>query len=251
MICIILAAGKNVRLDNGIPKSLSIVNGQTLLERHISIFSKYGVDQFSVVVGYRGEMITSILPQLSEKYKVDISSIENPSFELPNAHSLYAAKNWVLNSGQEEFLFVMADHYFEESFVGKYISTVDLEEKDILNLAVDQPGTHNKYIDLEDVTKVYASDGRIEKIGKGLTEYNYFDTGLFYVRNNVFEILENNFKGKKESISDMVQEIVNIKGSAITDISGFYWNDIDTPTDLTNTKTSLHGVKNTAKVTAQ
>lgn len=251
MICVILAAGKNLRLDNGKPKSLSIVNGQTLLERHISIFSKYGVDQFSVVVGYRGEMITSILPELSEKYKVEISVIENPSFELPNAHSLYAAKNWVLHSGKEEFLFVMADHYFEESFVGNYISTVDLDEKDILNLAVDQPGTHNKHIDLEDVTKVYASDNRIEKIGKGLTEYNYFDTGLFYVRNEMLEILEKNFKENKESISDMVQEIVNIKGSAITDISGFYWNDIDTPTDLSNTKTSVHYAEKTAAMTIQ
>lgn len=251
MVCIILAAGKNVRLDNGKPKSLSSVNGQSLLERHISIFSKYGVDQFSVVVGYRAGMITPILPQLSEKYKVDITAIENPSFELPNAHSLYATKNWVLDSGKQEFLFVMADHYFEESFVGNFINTVSLKEKDILNLAVDQPGTHNKYIDLEDVTKVYASDNRIVKIGKGLTEYNYFDTGLFYVRNDVFGILEKNFKEKKESISDMVQEIVNINGSAITDISGFYWNDIDTPTDLSNTKTSVHGVTNTTKVSVE
>jgi choline kinase len=249
MNCIILAAGKNLRLDNGKPKSLSIINGQSLLERHISVFSKYGVNEFCVVVGYRGEMITAHLPELAKKYNISIIWVENPMFELSNGHSLYSAKDWMSTTGQKEFLFVMADHYFEENFVSNFINTVDLKEGDILNLAVDQPGIHNRYIDLEDVTKVYASNSRIEKIGKNLTEYNYYDTGLFFVKEDIFKILEDNFKQKKESISDMVQEIVNINGSVISDISGFYWNDIDTPIDLNNTtKTVEVSVKTAARV---
>lgn len=240
MNCIILAAGKNIRLDNGKPKSLSLINGKSLLERHIKLFQKYGVDQFCVVIGYRGNVIKQHVDELSSAYNVKITCVENQLYELSNGHSLYAAKDWVLNNNAQEFLFVMADHYFEKEFIEKFITTCQLEADQILKLGVDAPGAHNKYIDLEDVTKVLAFDNKIKEIGKNLKEYNYFDTGLFSVKKAIFKILEQNFEEKKESISDMVQKIVNLDGSVISNISGFYWNDIDTPLDLSNTKNSVY-----------
>lgn len=235
MVCVILAAGKNVRLDNGVPKSLLRVNHHSLLERHIRLFQKVGIDKFCIVVGFRGNMIQDFALELGSKYGVKIDFVENEYYELENGYSLFAAREWIVKHEVDEFFFTMADHYYDLSFLEETKRRIAFENGEFLKLAVDKPGDHNSHIDIDDVTKVQVSD-TIKSIGKNIPDYNFYDTGLFFVKSKIYDYLHEIKPPQKCSISGLVQELSD-EGKAVTmDLTGHFWSDIDTPQDLANTK---------------
>ena len=69
MVCVILAAGKNLRLNLGQPKSALTVGGQSLMERHIDQFQKIGVTDFAVITGFHQVLhLEEICEDLRQKY---------------------------------------------------------------------------------------------------------------------------------------------------------------------------------------
>jgi CDP-L-myo-inositol myo-inositolphosphotransferase len=238
MVCVILAAGKNLRLNYGLPKSFLTINGQSLLERHIDQFKQLGVNKFAVITGYHHQALEESVSEIRGKLGIDIVAIYNERYELENGYSLYTAKDWVLETGCNEFFFTMADHYYEKPFLDELKKRLEFKNGESLKLAVDVPGTHNEHIDLEDVTKVKAN-GTIDNIGKDLNDYNYFDTGLFFVKTNIFSTLDSIAKDSKLSISNMVSALAKRKKARVEEIEGFYWNDIDTPEDFKSSKEFL------------
>lgn len=235
MVCVILAAGKNVRLDNGVPKSLLRVNHHSLLERHIRLFHKVGINQFCIVVGYRGDMIEDFASELRAKYDVQIDFIQNVHYELENGYSLLAAKDWIHDNNAEEFFFTMADHYYDLSFLEAARNKRNFVNGEFLKLAVDKPGEHNDHIDIDDVTKVRV-EGTIKNIGKQIENYNFYDTGLFFVKTRIYDYFHEVKPPQKCSISALVQQLGDEGKAATMDLTGHFWADIDTPQDLANTK---------------
>ncbi len=243
---IILAAGKNTRFDKGMPKSLHHIGGMTLLERHIRELHKVRIHNIAVVTGYRGNMIAEYIDQLNRSLVEPVQVIHNPDFELANAHSIYVTRDWILSKQTELFLCTMADHVFASTFYEHLVREIhhlnqipDRFRPDpcILNLAVDKPGHHNSYVDLQDVTRVIVEaygkhDLCIQGAGKLIDEYNYFDTGLFVFKMEVFDHLERIFKKNLNSITDLVNHLAGLKESRAIDLTGIYWNDIDTPEDF-------------------
>jgi choline kinase len=63
-----------------------------------------------------------------------------------------------------------------------------LDETDLV-LAVDDQIGNNPTVDLDDVTRVLAENGRISKIGKRISSYNAFDTGIFLCTSALFDAL--------------------------------------------------------------
>ena len=232
--CVILAAGKNTRLDTGKPKTLLQINGQTLLERHINLFSKYGIDQFCVITGHKKEAIEEEIQRISSIYPVTIDSVFNDQFNLENGLSVYKAKDWVGQRNLKSFLLTMADHVFNQSLISTFSDSYKNFSKSDLYLAVDKPGRHNQHIDIDDVTKVLGHRGLIKKIGKELTEYNYFDTGLFEMSPEVFKSFEFCFAKKQYSISNMVFSLAEKNRAALTEVIGSSWNDVDNLDDYQN-----------------
>ncbi len=232
--CVILAAGKNTRLDTGKPKTLLEINGHTLLERHITLFSKYGIDHFCVITGHKKEAIEEEILRIQSVYPVAIDSIYNDQFELENGLSVYTAKEWVKQKNLNSFLLTMADHVFNKSLVSAFTNTKKDFLASDLYLAVDKPGPHNQHIDIDDVTKVLGDKGKIKKIGKQLTEYNYFDTGLFEMSPKVFDVFEACFAKQQYSISNMVYALAAMNKAALTEVIGSSWNDVDNLDDYQN-----------------
>jgi len=239
MVCVILAAGKNLRLNLGLPKSFLTINGQSLMERHIEQFQKLGFTKFAVITGYHRKALEETVPEIAAKLNASVALIYNEKYELENGYSLYTAKEWIQSLGREEFFFTMADHYYETQFLKEFLSDRSFKKGEILRLAVDTPGDHNKHIDLDDVTKVRVEDSIIKEIGKDLTTYNYYDTGLFHVKNEVFETLNHIAKNHKLSISNMVTYLAGEERAQVVEINGLYWNDIDTPEDFKSSKSIL------------
>lgn len=231
MNLLILAAGKNSRLDQGIPKSLLELHSESLLSRHIRLFYKFGVRNIGIVTGYRSEMIERHLSKLLLPLDLKITIIFNSRFDLENGYSLYSASEWIKTLGDEAFFLTMADHVFNEVFLSLFTS--GKPERAIL-LACDRPALHNRHIDIEDVTKVKLDSlNRIEQIGKTLSEFDVYDTGLFLMKQKVLEYMKSCFTRGEYSLSAIVYESARSgQSQALIIEPDCLWKDVDTPFDL-------------------
>lgn len=232
--CVILAAGKNTRLDTGKPKTLLKIGGTSLLERHILLFSKNGINKFCVITGHQSSAIESELDKIRDKYTVEIATSYNPKYELENGISVWQASNWVDKHKLDAFILTMADHIFHPGFIEDFFKKAEGLQNASLWLAVDKPGDHNDHVDIDDVTKVLSEDGLICEIGKEIKEYNYYDTGLFKMKKEVFTEFSKCFDEGKYSISNTVQSLASKKLAHILEIAGFQWNDVDNQLDYQN-----------------
>jgi len=209
------------------------------MERHIEQFQRLGVEHFAIITGFHKPALDENINEIQKKSSANIVTIYNEKYELENGYSLYKAKDWIHELGCEEFFFTMADHYYEASFLDDLKTKLQFSNGDLLKLAVDKPGAHNQHIDLEDVTKVVA-DSHIQQIGKELTSYNFYDTGLFYVKTEIFKTLDEIARGdSKLSISNLVTKLAKEGKAKVEEVVGYYWNDIDTPEDFKSSKAHL------------
>ena len=94
MKAVMLAAGVARRLygedSNALPKALLEFDGKTLLERHIQLLSKNGVDELVMVVGHRKEDLIEAAEALAPN-GFKISFIDNPRYKEGPILSLAAA----------------------------------------------------------------------------------------------------------------------------------------------------------------
>ncbi|ODS33037.1 MAG: Hsp20/alpha crystallin family protein [Candidatus Scalindua rubra] len=184
MKCLIIAAGKGSRLwHKGKSKPLIPVLGIPLIERVIRSVTASGIDDFYIVIGYKGEQVRTFLDALSKRLGINVTFIINNEWEKENGYSVLKAKGYI----NEPFLLLMADHLFDPVNVNKLIK-YPLDDGDIV-IGTDK-NVHNPLVDLQDVTRVYTENGKIRKIGKGLTSYNGFDTGIFLCTPAIFNAIE-------------------------------------------------------------
>jgi choline kinase len=238
--CIILAAGINSRLPLPRPKSLILLSGETLLERHIRLFASKGIKWFTVVAGNNKEILAPHVAEYAKKFEVDVRIIVNPDYKKQNGYSVYHALKALEGSDNTETLLTMGDHYFSESFLDEFLSKQSQITCDLV-LAVDIPGDTNAHIDLEDVTKVKATKHLIADIGKEISDYSLYDTGLFKIKKSFYKELEVGFEEDKSSISDGVHTLIKKHQAGVVIIENHFWNDIDTPLDLETTERLTKG----------
>lgn len=235
MNLVILAAGKNTRLDTGIPKSLVTLNDETLMARHIRIFKRCGVKKFCIISGYGAEKLQAALPDLKSNHDADITILHNERYDLENGFSVFRAKEWVEENGMEDFFLTMGDHVFDPEFVAEFVKKSS-GLATTLQLAVDMPGASNKHIDIDDVTKVQVDDdGFIDSIGKGIPNFNRYDTGLFRLKAEVFKVFQQSFDREEYTISESVSKLMDSREAKSVLVEGYTWNDVDNPDDLQST----------------
>lgn len=231
--CVILAAGRNTRLDTGKPKSLIEIGGCSLLERHLKQFKKEGCKHFCIVTGHNPEPVGERTSGWEEQLGVSISLVHNDRFDLENGYSVSCAEKWVRDSGAQAFFLTMGDHIFEEGFITSFTTELGrFQSLPVLSLAVDVPGAYNGHIDVEDVTKVVVDKGHIRQIGKLLSSYNRYDTGLFALTAEVFDAFRQCFEDEKYTISDMVLSLAAVQKARSVDMPDLRWNDVDNELDL-------------------
>ena len=91
MQSIILAAGLGSRLSSihKDPKILLEIGGITLLERHLLNLVEIGVDEITICLGYKNEMVADVIRKLDLK---NISAVVNPDFKAGSVASLWATR---------------------------------------------------------------------------------------------------------------------------------------------------------------
>jgi choline kinase/phosphatidylglycerophosphate synthase len=222
--CLIIAAGKGSRLRlRGDSKPLIPILGVPLIERVIRSAREAGADDFYVVTGYHGERVRTFLKGLSDRTGIRITPIVNGDWEKANGLSVLKARQYLT----DPFLLLMADHLFEPS-IAREMLEIPLAQGEI-SLAVDR-NIRNSLVDMGDVTRVKTEGGKINNIGKGLTDFNGFDTGIFVSTPAVFDALERCAEESGDtSLSGAVRVLAGEGRAKAADINGHFWVDVDDP----------------------
>lgn len=97
MRAVLLAAGRGRRLESDAPKCLLVIEGKTLLERHVANMLEAGITALTIVVGYKREMIEATLAGLSPSLPIEL--IVNEQFTRGSILSLQVAAHRILEGG--------------------------------------------------------------------------------------------------------------------------------------------------------
>ncbi len=235
MKCLIIAAGKGKRMrQKGDSKPLIPILGIPLIERVIRSASAAGADEFYVVTGYKGDLVRAFLNSLSDRLEIPITTLVNDDWDKENGLSVLKAREHL----DEPFLLLMTDHLFDPSILHSLMES-SLEAGEIA-LSVDE-NTRNPLIDMEDVTRVRVENGKINNIGKGLTDFNGFDTGIFLCSPAIFDALEL-CKGKNGdmTLSGAVR-VLAVEGQAKAVKTSGFWIDVDDPVAFRKAEKALLG----------
>ncbi|WP_027087257.1 NTP transferase domain-containing protein [Cohnella panacarvi] len=159
MKAIILAAGQGKRLrplTADRPKAMVELHGQTLLDRQIARFHKYGIYDVTVVTGYCGESVKS-------NYSFNVKS--NESYASTNmAYSLFCARDQLL--GGDDVIISYGDILYDDQVLETLLSSprdiaiaVDMEWKRYYSERFANP-----FEDAESL--IYDKEYRLISIGK-------------------------------------------------------------------------------------
>jgi choline kinase len=220
--CLIIAAGKGSRLvDHGEPKPLVSLGGATLIERVMCTVAAAGIRSFRVVTGYLADQIEQFVPASPLLSGLDVRFIHNPDWERANGLSVACASPGL--GGR--FVLLMSDHLFDAEILSRLLSEPIADDEVIL--AVDSRVVDHPTADLDDVTKVRVEGGAIIDIGKTLTDYNAFDTGIFLCTPALFAALEESSRGGDDSLSGGIRALASRGKARVFDIGEALWIDVD------------------------
>ena len=228
MIGLIIAAGKGTRLkERGDLKPLVTLDGTPIIEHVIRRANHAGIDKFLVVTGYKSEELSSFLDDLSNRSKIPIDTIFNDEWTKENGISVLKAKPYL----KEPFFLMMSDHLFDPEIVRKMIAYLSRGKGGVDEVVLAADGDlDNPMVDLDDVTKVQVDDGYIVDIGKEISEYNFFDTGIFHCSPVLFEALNQaTSEFGDTSLSGAMRVLATRNKAKIFNVSGSFWIDIDNP----------------------
>ena len=233
--CLVIAAGRGSRLASGdLPKPLFRLLGLPLIERTLVNATRAGLEEFIVVTGYESDRVTAFLDDLALRHDINISHVINEKWDGGNGLSVLAAQEAI---GDDPFVLLMADHIVDVPLLRGLLDE-ELEPGGVC-LAVDR-NLRNPLVDLDDVTKVRASDGHLEAIGKDLEHYDAFDTGCFLCSPGLFSALDQVQKQEGgESLSAGIAFLAERGKMRVHDVGDAFWIDVDDASAAARAEASL------------
>jgi len=220
--CLIIAAGRGRRLAvRAESKPLLEIGGRSLISRVIGSGRQAGIREFVVVTGYAADLVERHLALVSREENVSVEFVRNDEWDKENGLSVFKARE----AAGDRFILSMSDHLFDPAILADLAARPIADGETIL--AVDFRIMDNPCVDLDDVTKVRVDGDKIISIGKGISDYNAFDTGLFLGTAGLFRAL-----GVSQAKGDFTlsggMKILAAEGKArVMDVGGRYWIDVD------------------------
>lgn len=234
---VILAAGYGSRLTqlpSSIPKALVKLRNRPIIDFALDNVTNYlpEIKTTIIITGYKKKLMEEYIELVASKYSFELFCVPALDYKKGNGRSLSAVESYV----NDRFFLGMCDHLFE----APHYHTIKMESEKETDLSLCIDFTPNSHIQLEDATKVFTdSENNILRIGKNLSTWTAIDTGLFCLSPCIFKRLKQ-VSGKFLSVTDGVIQMIHhgdcVKG---VDVSGSFWADIDTPTDLRNAEAYL------------
>lgn len=156
MKALVLAAGLGTRLSpitDSCPKCMAPVNGKPIIEKQIENLLENNIIDITVIGGYLYDTLEQFIHSKFPDVKV-INSVDYATTN--NMYSAYMGKDYV---GQDDFLMMNADVYFDSSVIKTLINF------DKSNAIVTDIGAY-----LEESMKVIEKDGHLIEIAKTITK---------------------------------------------------------------------------------
>ncbi len=220
--CLIIAAGKGSRLvDRGEPKPLVTLVGMTLIERVVTTVARAGIRNFCIVTGYLSGQIESFVRASPLLAGLEVRFVHNAEWQKANGLSVFRAAE----SLGRRFVLLMSDHLFDARILSRLLEE-PLGDDGVI-LAVDSRIRNHPTADLDDVTKVLVEQGAIRDIGKSLTQYNAFDTGIFLCSPAIFPALAESFRAGDYSLSGGIRVLASRGKARVFDVGDALWIDVD------------------------
>ena len=237
---LVVAAGLGSRLKGhteNLPKCMLDFGGKTLLERQVQAYKNCGIENITVIRGYKKNKIN---------YK-NFSILKNTDFENNNILNSIFYGEEVINGN---IVIAYSDIIFESSVVKRL-----LESDHDISVVVDIDW-RGYYVDRKDhplseaENVIFNSNNEVVKIGKIATEKEEVHgefIGMMKLNNHGAEIFKQNFHRVKKNywnksfqrakifqkayLTDMIQELVDIGTKVHCVIIERGWKEIDTVED--------------------
>jgi choline kinase len=241
MKVIVIAAGSGKRVGEEtkhLPKHLIKVNDKTIMERQSAVYKKYNIDQIIIITGPN-----------KEKFTADgFTYVEDVNYEKHDIlGSLMEARKYIAG----EVMIVYSDIVFDNAILSKMV-----ESKDDIGIAIDLEWeksyvgrTDHPLSEAENVVldtnqnvieiKKNISVGSENTIGEflGIMKMSPRGSEIFVKK---FEELEKSHRGQfhnapsfeKAYLTDMIQELIDLKIKVVPIIVSGKWCEIDTLQDL-------------------
>ncbi len=220
MNCLIVAAGQGARLREKLElKPLIPLRGVPLIRHVMDRARRAGIDRFTVVSGYRGEELRRYLDEAALRDGAPVTHVVNDDWDRANGVSVLKAEPFL----DSPFLLAMCDHVVDPGIFRRLMA---LPPPDGVVLAVDF-NIDDPLNDPDDVTRVKSSEGRIERIGKLLPEFNCYDTGVFLCTPVMFNALRESQAAGDDSISGAINVLSRWNKAYVLDIGNKLWIDVD------------------------
>ena len=237
---LIVAAGLGSRLKNhteNLPKCMLDFNGKTLLQRQLSSYKKCGIDEISLIRGYKKNKIN---------YK-GLKYFDNDNYKNNNIlNSIFYGEKFINGN----ILIAYSDILFEPFVVQRAIESdhdisvvVDIDWRDYYIDRKEHPLSEAENV-------IFNSNNEVLKIGKIATEKEEVHgefIGMLKLNHRGCEIFKQNFHRvkkffwnkpfqrskifQKAYLTDMIQELVDIGVKVHCVIIERGWKEIDTVED--------------------
>lgn len=244
---IILAAGYSSRFnfdDDSYKKFLLPFERSNILNYVIAGMIVAGIRKINLVVDDK-----VIQTQISDSCNNFINKIgiEQPALnfiintfsERENGYSLYLG----IEEVSSEFLVLsMADHIFSENIYSHLIK--NFNNRDIV-IATDPMEIEGVY-DLDDCTKIYGKNSKIEKIGKKILNFNRLDMGVFIMKKASIQKISQDVEKHmdKFGVSDIVISAIELNlNVAYFDFPNTIWLDVDNHNEYDKLNKLFNGSK--------
>jgi choline kinase len=237
---LIIAAGQGKRLASVFPlKPLLPVGQQSLIDWVVKALIKTGVKDVVVVTGYQSDKVEGHLKNQLYSEEIKFDFVFNDEWQKENGLSVYKAQPFL----DQPFFLLISDHIFDPEILNE-LKKAELKNGQLI-LAVDSRIENHPYVDLEDVTRVRVQDGYITDIGKGLTDYNAFDTGIFYCSPSLFQALEESQRSSRDfSLSGGVKRLASRGQAQTMEVKSRFWIDVDDEKALGKAEAFLKSARN-------
>jgi NDP-sugar pyrophosphorylase family protein len=229
MRALILAAGDGGRLyplTSTTPKPLLQLGGRPIINHVLDALSAAGIDDATVVVGYRGGQIRTALADVHPA-GMGLRFVENDAFLLGNARSIWAASAAM----DGPFVLAMADHVADPAIVRALLAGAGSR----CRLAIERTTPGDRRAD--EATRAFVRDGRVMDLGKMIKTWNAIDTGLFWCTPRVFDAITPDLRdGEAGAVFASLARRGELDA---VDVTGSAWIDIDTAADLREAETMI------------
>ena len=236
MHAIILAAGRGVRLRQEgaghVPKCLLPFGGASLLERHLRMLRRAGVDQVVLALGFRQDLVEAELDRL--RWHPRPQTVTNPEFELGSVLTVHTVADAMTRGG--DVLLMDADVLYDERVLAPLLAG----NRPVNRVLIDrdfEAGDEPVKVCIRDgvpveLRKQLPSDLEYDSIGESIGFFRFDENGARRLASLVEGYVQSGRANMphEEAVRDLILE--GSQKIEVVDVTGAPWVEIDFPIDV-------------------